>query len=230
MRLSGLAGIAAVSVVSSLTGVARADDTKIALRISGCEAANIKADRLFELMRTELFPRQLMASEIGSQAPELLADVRLCVGTANDASITIQRSGQGVAQRTLDLSDVVGDLRTRTLAVALAEMVTSLRAGPSNSTANSVESRTLIPDSELATASTTHANLKPGTAAPFGTQGSGAGHEPSSQALQLGAGVALRQYFAPITSLLGPWISISARRFSAEAIFSPPTIRHKPGR
>ena len=222
MRLARLAGIAAMSVVSSLTGVARADDTKIALRISGCEAANIKADRLFELVRTELFPHQLMAGDIGPVAPELFADVRLCSGTANAVLISIQRAGLNIAQRILDLSDVVGDLRARTLAVALAEMVTSLPAEQKNSNAISSELRDKIPNaSNTPIAPTTRANAQRGvTLGPSADDNSSdAKRARAARTLQLGAGVAARHFFDPRTWLLGPWMSISAHRFSGEALF-----------
>jgi hypothetical protein len=221
VRLAGLAGIAALSVIATLTGVARADDTKIALRIFGCEAANIKSDRLFELVRTELAPRTLMAGDIGLVMPELSANVHLCVGTVNTASITVQRSGLTVAERVLDLADVVGDLRVRTLAVALAEMVASLPVDTSNSNARSIESRTSIPDSKPAIAPTTPATYRDGTAPepPSGAKASDSSHEQSSKALQLGAGAALRHFFGPSTSLLGPWVSISAHRISGEVLF-----------
>ena len=222
MRLARLAGIAAISVVVSLRGVARADDTKIALRISGCEAANIRADRLFELMRTELFPRQLVAGDIGPGAPELSADVRLCMGTVNTASIVIQRAGLGVAERGVDLSDVVGDLRARTLAVALAEMVTSLPAEPRNTNVSSSDSRGAIRDATapaLVPSKPTDWQGPPASAPSSGTRGSEPGREQSSRSWKLGAGAALRHFFDPSTSLIGPWISISAHRFSGEALF-----------
>ena len=222
MRLTGLAGIAAMSVGVTWTGVARADDTKIALRISGCEAANIRADRLFELMRTELFPRQLVAGDIGPGAPELSADVRLCMGTVNTASIVIQRAGLGVAERGVDLSDVVGDLRARTLAVALAEMVTSLPVEQRNSSTSSSNSPGAILDSTTpAIVASKPADLRgPAASAPSsGTRGSEPGREQSSRSLKLGAGIALRHFFGPSTSLIGPWMSAFAHRFSGEALF-----------
>jgi hypothetical protein len=218
-----------MSFVSSSTGLARADDTKIALRISGCEAANIKADRLFELVRTELAPRLLRVGDIGAEARELLADVHLCAGTLNGASITIQRSGLSVAQRMLDLSDVVGDLRARTIAVALAEMVSALPPEPPNSNANSVESEALIPEAKPAIAPTPAANFSANPAPTFSDRVLDSSREQSSRTLRLGAGAAFRQFFGPSTSLLGPWMSISGHRFLLEALFLTSNSQLKTG-
>ncbi len=220
MRLTRLAHLAVLSAALSLCGGARADAPKIVLSITGCEAANVRADRLFELARTELAPRFLMPGDGIRKTPELMAIVSLCQGSSNLAVITVVKSGQRLAQRALDLSDVVGDMRARTLAVALAELVAALPSDQLAASADPDAARGSATDPLATEIAPPSAEALPVVPPPV-TRDSASRPKSNqnSPGARLSAGAALRHFFVPSTWLLGPWISMTAHRISGEALF-----------
>ncbi len=227
-----------LGVVLMLPHAASAATANIILSISGCEAAAVQADRLFALVRTELAPRSVMPTDGAhdDQAPHLF--VRLCQGSANGVVIALQSAGAEIALRQLDLSDVVGDLRARTLAVALAELVASapVEANPVRRAGNAVPeySGPLNNAAPNAQTNQTRAMAAPPMSAP-GPQTATATParppaplsrtEPASSAtrrpdpLHVAAGAALREFFNPNSLLIGPWLSVAAWRLTGEAQF-----------
>ena len=236
--------IAAVAAGLALTlpHAASAATTNIALSISGCEAAAVQADRLFDLARTELAPRSVTPSDVWQHDEALRLSVRLCQGSANGVIIELQNAGGAIALRQLDLSDVVGDLRARTLAVALAELLASasveanlghrntntdpaLKAVPAGTAqrTQSVETPVahappvseqtppLAPETAPVAAAPSLASTPPAEPPPSANMG--------ANSLRATAGVALREFFAPNTTLIGPWLAMAIWRIAGEAQF-----------
>ena len=225
--------LTALGVASALTHASSAATTNIVLSISDCEAAAVPADRLFDLARAELAPHTVIPGDAGRdvQAPHLY--VRLCEASVNGVRLEWQNFGAAVVVRQLDLSDVVGDLRARTLAVALAELVASAPANAGTLARN--ENGTLEQAATHAVAQSAQANQPPPIATPpmqppqawsqSAQPPAVARIEPiphaiaRAPALRASAGAAVREYFSPRTTLVGPWLSVATRRFGGEVQF-----------
>ena len=210
MRLSELAGLAAFIFGFLPIDGARAAESKITLYITGCEAAQIASDRLFEFARAEMAPRELV---IATGEPVVdtawVGEVRLCHGSPNLALITIGTPGHPIAERVLDLSDVVGEMRARTLAVALAEMFASTtpNAWAAASASTAPPPVAAPPASPI---------LAPRQEAPIAPPPYRYTPIPLNR---LSAGAALREYFQPATTLVGPWLSATGNRWLGEISF-----------
>lgn len=210
MRPSELAGLAAfIFGFLPIDGV-RAADTKITLYITGCEAAQIASDRLFEFARAEMAPRELV---IATGEPVVdtawVGEVRLCHGSPNLALITIGTPGHPIAERVLDLSDVVGEMRARTLAVALAEMFASTTP---NAWAAASASAAPPPVQTVPAPAPASPIVAPRQDVPIATPP----RDTPSALNRLSAGAALREYFQPATTLVGPWLSVTGNRWLGE--------------
>ena len=109
--------LTALVVAWTIEHATSAATTNIVLSISGCEAAAVPADRSFDLARAELTPHTVIPGDAARdvQAPHLY--VRLCEASANGVRPEWQNFGAATIARQLDLSDVVGDLRARTLSL-----------------------------------------------------------------------------------------------------------------
>ena len=228
MSRANASALAAVGVAWTLVRAASATTTNIVLSISGCEAAAVPADRLFDLARAELAPYTVIPGDAAHdmRAPHLY--VRLCQASANAVRLEWQNNGAAVVARQLDLSDVIGDLRARTLAVALAELVAS---APVNTNAVNLNDNGAL---EQATTNATVRSEQPHQTPPIQPARA---WPPSAQppavvrtkliphatarapALRASAGAALREFFSPRTTLVGPWLSVATGRFAAEAQF-----------
>lgn len=228
----------AIGVAATLARAASAASTNIVISISGCEAAAVQADRLFDLARAELAPRIVVPGDGARDARAPHLSVRLCQGSANGVTIEWQDFGAAMVVRQLDLSDVVGDMRTRTLAVALAELVA---AAPVNaSTMNRQDNGALDPAAPSAAAQRAPPKSPPTVAAqpilplqraetlppglstqvpPVATVEPTSNATSRAPALRARAGVALREFFNPQTMFVGPWLSVATRRFAGEAQF-----------
>jgi hypothetical protein len=216
-----------VGVAWTLVRAASAATTNIVLSISGCEAAVVPADRLFDLARAELAPYTVIPGDAAHdvQAPHLY--VRLCQASANAVRLEWQNTRAAVVARQLDLSDVIGDLRARTLAVALAELVAS---APVNSNAVNLNDNGVEQTTTNATVKSAEPNQtppwQPAQAWPPSAHPQAVArtepipHETArAPALRASAGAVVREFFSPRTSLVGPWLSVASGRFAGEAQF-----------
>ena len=218
--LPALTGAIAFVAAVSLSAAARADDTKINLSITGCEAAGVFADRLFALAQTELMPHRLAVADGSPRPGELQLVVQLCQGSPETALLALSRAGQQRVSRLVDLSDVVGELRTRTLAVLLAEFVNSPSSGlglPS-ATAGGLAAAAAFDQISSSPPQISAQNVDVATTRSRQTTARATSPETqlTAHAAELGAGLMLREFFTPRTSLLGPWLSIAGNRWLGE--------------
>jgi len=221
VRLSPRAGLTGLIFGLTLTDVSSAAETKIILSITRCEAAQVQPERLFEYARAELAPRELVL-DVGEPIVQAwVGEVRLCHGSPNMALIAFGSAGRRVAERVLDLSDVTGDMRARTLAVALAELFASTT--PNARAAGSADE---APPQPPAVATETAPALPPTNPVvvqlPPPQLGQPALHQTRNElstSNRLSAGAALRQYFSPLTTLVGPWLSVADNRWAFEGLF-----------
>ncbi len=208
---------------------ASAATTQVSLSVTGCDAAGIAADRLFELARTELAPRPLAVETGASEAGTLRAAILLCQGSPQRALLTIEGSGTLRLERRVDLADVTGDLRARTLAGAFAEFVASAEAWPPASS---------VPENDPVSTRPSGAPGDPPQRMEVGAALShtAAARPPFQQpplptepdATRLGAGLAARLYFAPRTSLAGPWLAFTSGAWHGEVLFLASSVDHQP--
>ena len=201
-------------------GVVRAaETTSISISITACEEAEIAQDRLLELLRTEVAPAALVVA--GSTSPSVIqGTIELCHGSPEFAWIVLRDESRRTLERTVNLSDVAGELRLRTLAVTFGEMVLILKTTaeqplPANPRLGSIldarappgeEQRSspirAAPDRRSATQTDSRSNAAAGAASP-----------------RIGAGVMLREFARPATTLTGPWLSFGSDLWQAEALF-----------
>jgi hypothetical protein len=174
-------------------GLAHADDAGVVLSVAQCAEASVPSEQLLELARAEMAPRSVRPAGGDPGTHEVVAHIVLCDGSPDRARLVAE--GHRRVERTMDLSDVVGDARARTLAVALAEMVASAAeekpdVGPSIAAAD----REPIEPKRAGT-------YRAAPAPPVERT------RPSTETL-VGAGLAVREHVLPSTLLLGPSISI----------------------
>ena len=199
------------------SGVARAAVTSnVLLSVTGCTDAQVPADRLFDLVRTEVSPFNLAVA--GASFPsEIAGTIALCYGSPDRVWMAL--SGvQGNVERVVELSDVAGELRIRTLAVTFAEMLTTLqsRVVPAPSPANATPSAPVDSMRETRVAPARTETQDPGNNA----------YEPAakeraarSSRTSIGAGGTLRQFATPRTLLAGPWLAIAWGPWEGEALY-----------
>lgn len=189
------------------TGVARAAvPPNISLSLTGCEEAKVASDRLFELLRTEVAPSTLAVAG-SSSFSAISATIELCHGSADLVWMALASNGQGSVERIVDLSDVVGELRARTLAVAFAEVLTTLPAPVAPVSANEIPQ-----DPANGNKGFRWALARP---LPEVSRKSVLAHPPS----RLGAGLALREFASPGTTSVGPWLSVGLESWQVEVLF-----------
>ena len=228
MSRANASALAAAGVAGTLVRAASAATTNIVLSISGCEAAAVPADRLFDLARAELAPYTVIPGDAARdvQAPHLY--VRLCQASANGARLEWQNLGAATVVQQLDLSDVIGDLRARTLAVALAELVASapVNTNAVNGNDNGAPEQVTTNATENSAQPNQTPLMQPAKAWPPSAQPPVVARtEPiphataRAPALRASAGAALREFFGPRTTLVGPWLSVATGRFAGEAQF-----------
>jgi hypothetical protein len=199
--------------------MARAGDKTLALSLAGCDDAHAPIDRLLELIRSELVAADFVI--IAASAPSAVRGaIRLCHGSPELVWMSVAVASQPPVERTVDLGDVEGELRARTVAVAFAELLTTLPPGP----ARSISASGSTPKaSEPATA--------PSLAQPAadGARPQETDRERSSQvsaeaagpaaSLAIGAGLGLRVFARPTTVFGGPWLSFGWARLQAEVSY-----------
>ena len=85
-----------------------------------CDAAQVSVSRLVEVLSTELAPRSVdWVDDVTSEPTR--CEVLLCHTTPDGALLRVFHDGLEVSRREVDLSDVEGDSRIRTLAAIVAE-------------------------------------------------------------------------------------------------------------
>jgi hypothetical protein len=204
-------------------GSARAATTDVSLAIAGCAHARVPGDRLVELLRTEVAPAKLAISE---QAPpstdqgtnDVRGAIELCHGSPERARLVLRIGSKTSLERVVDLSDVDGELRVRTLAVAFAEMLVRLQAlteQPENPQSN---------DSRAVPAEPANQALPAAASEPRGDAGAdyvpvSSGTGSSEHGWHASAGISLRSYTEPQTTFVGPWLALEFGDFQAEALF-----------
>jgi hypothetical protein len=226
-----LLAILAVSSCLSHGRVARAaGNTTVSLSIAGCDDAHVPTDRLVELVRTEVAPADLEFSG-KSPAPALpsAADVRgviaFCDGSPERVRVVLSAGSTTSLERVVDLSDVVGELRVRTLAVAFAEMLIRLRvlvetqAIADSKTSASGQVRT-GPESQVPPAPSVTQAAEATTRGP-----SPSGERASETRWHVGSGISLRSHAEPQTTFVGPWLALEYGPWQSEVLFLTATKR-----
>jgi hypothetical protein len=212
------ATLAATAFASSLVlsgASARAAAPAVALSITPCDAAGVAADRLSELISTEIAASGTLLTE--DPTPDALrATIVLCHGSAERVWMSLDQRAQRLHERDVDLSDVEGELRARTIAVAFAEMLSALRASASRRPAPSPApkpSAAGVRDPQPA-----HAAAPPSPEL-VGDRRSDVRRAAGPSRYCVAAGFHLREYVQPATLLIGPWLSIGVGRWRAEALY-----------
>jgi hypothetical protein len=206
MRWGAVFGAGVALVCLAPQALAGEDSGPVGVSVTECPASAVDKDRLLDLVRTELAPR--VVSE-GDTAAEVV-EISLCSGSSEVALVVLRAQGRNLAVRTVDLSDVAGDSRARTLAMAVAELITTGAPPPNVERAAPVmppPDRAPPPETPLA---------RPPVAL-------------SSSAMP-GFGAALRAHFTPLTWLVGPWLGLSVGRVHGEALFLTTTNRPSLGK
>jgi hypothetical protein len=176
------------------------DPDELGVSVTDCPASAVSRDRLLELVRTEVAPRRVVPSE--SVKSGLLVEITLCTGSPDGAHVTYAKDGRTLAERGVDLSDVTGDSRARTLAMAVAELVAK-REAPAEPLAEST-----VPAPPLAPRPTEPPPPNvPTRSIPRPDAG-----------LLIGAGAAVRGHFNPATPLAGAWLAVGTERVYGEAL------------
>lgn len=213
---------------------ASAATPSISLSIVNCNASGVTTERLFELARAELAPRPLLTA---TDPDARHAEIRLCDGSTQHARISMKGNGAPRGEQRLELTDVTGDLRARTLAIAFAEWITANDANPTRDTAidrtaedasqfppspnhtSRSASPSADPDPAVAALSPTGA-ASPALAAPAG--------RTAKTTTQLAAGLALRHHFTTPTNLAGPWLAFTHGGWHTEAQLLSSNSDHPP--
>ncbi|MBN1606975.1 MAG: hypothetical protein JW940_10105 [Polyangiaceae bacterium] len=186
--------------------LAHAQTQRVGLVVEQCPEAAVPTRRLRDLSAAELAPRTLLPSDSVPGTDELWARIRLCDGSPDQAALVIEVAGHTVAERRIDLSDVVDDSRARTLAVALSEIVASL-----GSPAPSPDARTAPPkprpEAAAPPSSPTRRAAPPRRRPAVGNHGT-----------LIGAGATVRNHGQPSTWLVGPWLSVGSGSVQGELL------------
>jgi hypothetical protein len=190
--------------------------SNVLLSVTGCTDAQVPADRLFDLVRTEVSPFNLAVAG-ASFSGDCSGLIALCYGSPDRVWMALS-GAQGNVERVVELSDVAGELRIRTLAVTFAEMLTTLqsRVLPAASPANAMPSAPANPISEPHLA-----HVRTDIQAQRNVAQRPAAKERASRSsrMSIGAGGTLRQFATPNTLLAGPWLAIAWGSWEAEALY-----------
>ncbi len=198
-----------------------AEASRLHLRVVECEAAEVSPRRLVELIRTEISPRTLELLESTAVPLDLTCEVHLCDPAPDSASISLYRGGMAVTQRTIDLSDVNGDSRPRTLAVVLAEMLVAasnpldisapLAVAPQPNTPSvRNDLQATAPRAPISSVRLTLGSVKVGSETP--------GLQYRRARWRAGAGLLLRAYGRSGALMHGSWAAITCRKVTGELV------------
>lgn len=198
---------------------ARAAETTLALAVAECEASDVSAERLRELTRAEVAAADFVVID-ASLPSAVRGAIQLCHGSPELVTMSVGTASQPTVERTVDLSDVVGELRARTVAVAFAELLTMLSRGPAEAAPPPG------PKSSPPESATTPALARPAASRARPPE---AGNERAFRAspraatasalVRVEAGLGLRVFARPITVFAGPWLSLGLARFRAEGFY-----------
>jgi hypothetical protein len=164
----------------------------------------------------------VVAGEPSASVPSAALDVRgvieFCHGSPQLARVALSVGSKTSLERVVDLSDVRGELRVRTLAVVFGEMLGRLPA--------------LAETNASSDAQTSAGSARPGTedlaALPPEAKGaddateqgpSTSGERASTSRWRVGSGISLRSYTQPQTTFVGPWLSLEFGVWQTEALF-----------
>jgi hypothetical protein len=202
------------------SSIARAAPKEVAVAIEGCGEAEVPTARLFELLRTEVSPATLIQGNASSNAL-VAGTIELCQGSPHLVRILLSDGLQPPLERVVDLSDVAGELRARTLAVAFGELLNMLSARTAPATAPVTPAAEFPLDDDHVgrglSAAGQAARPRIGSTPPAAAKSVLDSPTSNANAWRIGAGVSLRQYLQPSTTLAGPWLSIERERWRAEA-------------
>lgn len=197
---------------------AQGAETKVSLAITRCDAARVSSERLFELSSSEVSAEGIT---LGSEPAESAArgTIELCRGSPERVRIILAMDEGRIREREVDLSDVEGELRARTIAVAFAEMLRTWRTSRAERAAPAATASTSSAPSPTPRA--TRPSVAQALSAPLTRLRKLEQHDPhrSSPRLELGSGLSLREFSQPTTVLAGPWLSFGAAAWSAEALY-----------
>jgi len=217
-RCAAAAGGFVAATTALLLPIARATAATetVSVSIAPCDASGVIAERLTELISTELTASG--AELTAMPTPDALrASIVLCDGSPEHVGLVLSDGGRAVQRRDVDLSDVAGELRARTVAVALAEMLSARRAHEARTaletttTAAAVEPRDVV---SVAPSTSTG-----GLAAPLSPARAHAPRHGTPPRYSIGAGLQVREFAQPRTALVGPWLSIAAGPWRLEALY-----------
>jgi hypothetical protein len=224
-KAARLVAILAASSCLSQGRIARASgNTHVSLSIVGCDDARVPTDRLVELVRSEVAPADLALSG-ESPAPDLpgATNVRgaiaFCHGSPELVRVVLSVGATTSLERVVDLSDVAGELRVRTLAVAFAEMLVRLRTLLETQAVSDSKTSASRP---ARTGTETEAQLAPSvaqTADVPARRPSPSGKHASQSRWHVGSGISLRSYAQQQTTFVGPWLSLEFGPWQSEALF-----------
>ena len=176
------------------------------LYVETCESARVPISRLVEVLSTELAPLSVEWVADATLEPTR-CEVLLCNGSPNGAMLRVFHDGLAVSQRQLDLSDVGGDSRVRTLAAIVAE---TLNATEQNRAVVET-SRPSVPAGERWSAPPVGSvQLGSGTVQPEVTA-----NPRNDVAWHSGATLSLREYSRPGSPFFGTEVHLGLRRFQA---------------
>jgi hypothetical protein len=126
--LAALFALAAISWLR-LAAATDAPTRPLRLQVRDCKAAQVSVLRLVELLNTEIAPRSVEWVDDVASEPNRI-QVILCHFTPNEALLSVFRNGDAISERQVDLSDVEGESRMRTLATILAETLAAAEQKP----------------------------------------------------------------------------------------------------
>jgi hypothetical protein len=209
---------ATLAMVAS-SRLASAGTDQVGLVIDQCPEASVPSSRLRELAGAELAPRTLLPEDAVPGGDELWVRIRLCDGSPDQAVLIVEVNGHTVAERHVDLSDVVDDSRLRTLAVALAEIIASVTAAQTD-VAAAPPSPAAGADAHPAQTDVAAAPPSPAARTVSGPRAPRRAAPPveSRRPVLVGAGIAVRGHRSPATWFVGPWLSVGSGRVQGELL------------
>ena len=185
---------------------AEAAEPPLRLHVQECAAAGVPAARLVEILSTELAPRSIELVDDATTEPSR-CEVILCYTLPDAALLRLFRGGVEIAERQLDLSDVQGESRIRTLAAILAETLSAHEQQP----VASAKTEPFRVVGELAPPPVGSVHLVSGT-----IQRTDALNTGVSRAWHSGATLLVREYSRAGAPFLGTEVHLGYRRFVAE--------------
>lgn len=211
-----VASVLLLAAFLSSTCRARAAATKITLAVTKCEASLVLPERLFEYARAEMAPHEIALDEGQPIVQGFVAQVRLCHGSPNTVLISISAGGTAIAERVVEIADVIGDMRARTLAVALAELFAATSPN-ARATSSGQQTQLRAPASSSATPAPVASNASDQRpAAPLPSASEKPAERERERDTSIEAGAVLRLFFQPQSTLLGPFLALQKQRVFGE--------------